>query len=194
MQRTGRYPSDLARRIRQLVPAREAAERYGFTPNRAGYICCPFHGERTPSLKLYPDGGWHCFGCGKGGSSIDFVMALFDIDFRQAVVRLNMDFSIDLTNGRPLPLVRSAILEERRREQKCRADLEAEVDRLTKEHYRLHQNRQLYAPDAPSTDFHPLFVEAVKKLPEVQYQLDELNNELRKMEYERKSVGAGPAA
>lgn len=186
--------SDLAQRVRELVPAGEAAERYGFTPNRAGYICCPFHSERTPSLKLYPDGGWHCFGCGKGGSSIDFVMALFDLDFRQAVVRLDMDFSLNLTNERQLPPVRPAILEERRREQKRRAELETEVDRLTKEHYRLHRNRQLYIPDGPSIDFHPLFAEALKKLPEVQYQLDELNDKLREMEHGRKSVRAGPAA
>lgn len=196
MQRTGRCPSDLAQRVRKLVPAGEAAERYGFTPNRAGYICCPFHSERTPSLKLYPDGGWHCFGCGKGGSSIDFVMALFDLDFRQAVVRLDMDFSLNLTNERRLPPVRSAILEERRREQKRRAELETEVDRLTKEHYRLHRNRQLYAPDGLSveTDFHPLFAEALQKLPEVQYRLDELNNELREMDHGRQAARAGPAA
>lgn len=186
--------SDLARRVRELIPAGEAAERYGFTPNRAGYICCPFHRERTPSLKLYPDGGWHCFGCGKGGSSIDFVMALFDLNFRQAVVRLDMDFSLNLTNERQLPPARSSVLEERRREQKRLAALEAETDRLTKEHYRLHRNRQLYIPDGPSIDFHPLFVEALKKLPEVQYQLDELNNKLREMEYERKSARSGPAA
>lgn len=188
--------SDLARRVRELVPAGEAAERYGFTPNRSGYICCPFHRERTPSLKLYPDGGWHCFGCGKGGSSIDFVMALFDLNFRQAVVRLDMDFSLNLTNERQLPPVRSSVLEERRREQKRLAELEAETDRLAKEHYRMHRNVQLYAPDGLSveTDFHPLFAEALQKLPEVQYRLDELENEIRRMEHGQKTGRAGPAA
>lgn len=196
MQRMERFQSDLAQRIRELVPARDAAERYGFTPNRAGYICCPFHSERTPSLKLYPDGGWHCFGCGRGGSSIDFVMCLFSLDFRQAAVRLDMDFSLNLTNERQLPPVRSAILEERRRERKRRAELEAEAETLTKEHYRLHRNRQLYEPDGLSVepDFHPLFAEAVKRLPDVQYRLEELENELRRLEHGRKTTRAGPAA
>lgn len=30
-------------------------------------ICCPFHGEKTPSLSIRQD-GWHCFGCGLNGS------------------------------------------------------------------------------------------------------------------------------
>ena len=38
---------------------------------------CPFHSERTGSFVLYPDGGYHCYGCGKHGkNSIDFCMAL----------------------------------------------------------------------------------------------------------------------
>lgn len=177
------------------MSARDAAEHYGFTPNRAGYICCPFHSEHTPSLKLFPDGGWKCFGCGKAGSSIDFVMALFDLDFRQAVARLSMDFSINLPDRYTTQPARSAILEARKREQRRRAELDAEAGRLTKEHYRLHQNRQLYAPDGPDTetDFHPLFAEALQKLPEVQYRLEELENELRRMEHGRKEVGAEPA-
>lgn len=192
MQKTVRYPSDIAQRVRELVPARDAAERYGFTPNRAGYICCPFHNERTPSLKLFPDGGWKCFGCGKGGSAIDFMMELFDLDFRQAVVRLDMDFSLNLTGEKPAP----AALEERRRERQRRAELAAEEEVLNKEFYRLHQNRQLYAPDGLSIepDFHPLFAEALKKLPDVQYRLEELENELRRMEHGWKAAGAGPAA
>lgn len=185
MKQKERYPSDIAQRIRELVPARDAAEHYGFTPNRAGYICCPFHNERTPSLKLYPDGGWHCFGCGKGGSSIDFVMGLYGLDFRQAMVWLDIDFSLNLTNECPAPSARSAILEDRQRRRRRRAELEAEMDRLAKEYFRLYKNQQIYAPDRVNVDtvFHPLFAEALQKLPEVQYRLDELENELKRMEH-----------
>lgn len=38
---------------------------------------------------------------GKGGSVIDFVMDLFDLSFRQAVLRLNLDFRLGLTDSRP---------------------------------------------------------------------------------------------
>ena len=55
--------------VKAAVPVRDAAELYGYHPNRAGFICCPLHGEKTPSMKLYPgEGGFHCFGCGAGAA------------------------------------------------------------------------------------------------------------------------------
>ena len=176
--------SDIAQRVRDLVPAHAAAECYGFTPNRSWYICCPFHNEHTASLKFFPDGGWHCFGCGRGGSSIDFVMELFDLDFRQAVVRLDTDFFLHLTGNNAAPSDRSAVLENRRKTLKRKAKLEQEEKNLNKEFYRLHKNRQFYAPHGLEieTDFHPLFVEALLKLPEIQYRLDEIEFELRRIE------------
>ena len=36
---------------------------------------CPFHDDRTPSFTVYPNTQtFHCFGCGKGGTVIDYVM------------------------------------------------------------------------------------------------------------------------
>ena len=38
--------------------------------NRRGYVQCPLHGdgrEWQPSLKVYPGGGWKCYGCDQGG-------------------------------------------------------------------------------------------------------------------------------
>lgn len=95
--------SDTAAQIKSALTMQAVAERYGFTPNRAGFIPCPFHeGDNTASLKLYPDGrGWCCFGCGKGGDVIKFVQYLFNINFAQAVVRLNYDFGLGLNFGKP---------------------------------------------------------------------------------------------
>ena len=79
------------------------AQFYGFSPNRAGFICCPFHGEKTPSMKLYNgSGGFHCFGCGVGGSVIDFTARLFNLDAMGAVRRLDADFNLHLPLDRPL--------------------------------------------------------------------------------------------
>lgn len=44
--------------------------------NRKVKIKCPFHNERTASCTLFPTGGYHCFGCGANGNSVDFVMKL----------------------------------------------------------------------------------------------------------------------
>lgn len=47
--------------VKQSVTTRQAAEFYGFRVNRAGMIACPFHNDRTPSMKV--DKRFHCFGC-----------------------------------------------------------------------------------------------------------------------------------
>lgn len=45
--------------------------------NRRFHIRCPFHHEKSPSLAIYPDNSYYCFGCGKhGNNAIDFVMDL----------------------------------------------------------------------------------------------------------------------
>ena len=60
--------------IRDQVTMEQILDLYGYK-TRHGFMCCPFHGEKAPSLKVYKNtGGWHCFGCGRGGSVIDFVM------------------------------------------------------------------------------------------------------------------------
>ena len=40
-------------------------------------IRCPFHQDKTASLSIYPNNGFHCFGCGAHGkNAIDFVAKL----------------------------------------------------------------------------------------------------------------------
>ena len=50
---------------------------------------CPFHSEKTPSFSVSADKQiYKCFGCGKGGGAINFVMELDNLPFRDAVVLL----------------------------------------------------------------------------------------------------------
>lgn len=54
--------------------------------NNNGFTCCPFHNEKTPSLKLYKGQNHaYCFGCSKSIDSIAIVMHLKGIDFISAV-------------------------------------------------------------------------------------------------------------
>ena len=52
--------------------------------NRFGL--CPFHSEKTPSFSVSPDKQiYHCFGCGKGGGVINFIMEIESLSFPEAV-------------------------------------------------------------------------------------------------------------
>lgn len=69
-------------------PIDQAAMNHGLQV-RFDKIACPFHEDKTASLKLYKDNNsYYCFGCNKGGDVIDFVMSLQKISFIQAVKQL----------------------------------------------------------------------------------------------------------
>ena len=70
--------------VTDIYSMRDIVARYGFQPNRSGFICCPFHqGDRTPSLKVY-EKDYYCHACGAHGDIFDFVMRMDDISFREA--------------------------------------------------------------------------------------------------------------
>ena len=170
---------DLASQIKERLTAQEVVEFYGFHPDRSGFIKCPFHqGDRHASLKVYSGNktGWHCFGCGAGGSVIDFVMKLFDIDFRQACVRINTGFSLGLTGERPSHAERSALLEARRRAAEKQEALEREIREKAEEHRYWWEVTKYFCPDQKDAEagyIHPLYAEALKRLPYLEYWLDE---------------------
>lgn len=164
--------SNAASNIRHMLTMQEVAERYGFTPNRNGYIQCPFHrGDHHASLKLYPDsGGFHCFGCGAGGSVIDFVMRLFGITFRQAVVRLNADFGLNLTEQLPAPPSREqlAMAQKRAREEKIKKAVSAAYPIVAAAYRECYEIAKYFSP-VIGTDgkiiIRPEYADAVKKMP-----------------------------
>ena len=85
---------DLFTQIKMAVSVKEAAEYYGLEVNRGNMVCCPFHADRTPSMKLNED-YFYCFGCGAHGDVIDLVVKLFNLSSYDAAKKLAYDFGID---------------------------------------------------------------------------------------------------
>ena len=79
------YRSDLF--LRAKLPMDEVLARYGIKPNRSGFICCPFHAEKTASCRIY-DRSFYCFGCGSGGDAVTFVSRYENIPPKEAAVKL----------------------------------------------------------------------------------------------------------
>ena len=103
--------------IRDSVTMDQILSLYGYR-TRHGFMCCPFHGEKAPSLKVYPEtGGWHCFGCGRGGSVIDFVMEHENCGFRTAVGAIDKALHLGLTDPHEDP-------EEARQKQRIQLALD----------------------------------------------------------------------
>ncbi|RED65732.1 DNA primase [Cohnella lupini] len=59
---------------------------------------CPFHSEKTPSFTVTPEKQiFHCYGCGKGGNVIKFIMEMEGESFPEAVKALAEDAGIPVT-------------------------------------------------------------------------------------------------
>lgn len=61
--------SRLFQNVKAAVTARQAAEMYGLKVGRNSLACCPFHHDKTPSMKV--DDRYYCFGCGVTGDAVD---------------------------------------------------------------------------------------------------------------------------
>lgn len=62
--------------------------------------CCPFHNEKTPSFHVVPERQiYKCFGCGKGGGVISFIMEMESLPFPDAVRLLAQRCGMEVPEG-----------------------------------------------------------------------------------------------
>ena len=177
---------DHADAVKRSVSAVSAAEMLGLKANRAGFCQCPIHGEKTGSLKLYPGNrGWHCFGCHRGGSVIDLVMAVDGVDFHGAIREINEHFRLGLPIDGPATEEQKAEA-KRRAEEREREQREREARRKAKDEAylryldvgdeiaSLEEVRDAYAPKDIQDEWHPKFVEALRRIPELKEEAEDL--------------------
>lgn len=172
--------NSIAEYVRQNVPMRDICTKYGFWVNRAGFISCPFHREKTASLKIYKGArGWHCFGCGLGGSNIDFVELLFNKDFKEAIKIIISDFNLPVAARESS--YRDKIKAQRRfdelaaktaERQKRQLAAEREYDRLLNKWI---CNDIIICGLKPAThdeELADVYVKAIHEQPIIEYKLD----------------------
>ncbi|MCK6438732.1 MAG: DNA primase [Planctomycetes bacterium] len=94
-----RISQDSIRRVREANDIVDVVGRY-VNLRRAGATfkaLCPFHKENTPSFTVSPQRQtFKCFGCGVGGSVVDFTMQMEKLDFVETIERLAERASIPL--------------------------------------------------------------------------------------------------
>ena len=77
------------RQVHDRADIVDVVTRLGVSLKRQGAsykACCPFHNERTPSFVVFPSRNtYHCFGCGKHGDAIGFVMELENRTYPEAI-------------------------------------------------------------------------------------------------------------
>lgn len=108
-------------RVKEAVDISEVAQHFGLVPDRRGWCCCPFHGEKTPSFHLYQQ-RYHCFGCDAHGDVMDLVAALLDVPLLEAAKEINEVFHLGIDLGTPADPVAVAMADaERERKRQFQA-------------------------------------------------------------------------
>ena len=65
---------------------------------------CPFHDEKTPSFTVSPTKGiYKCFGCGKGGHAVNFVMEIDQLSYPEALKYLAKKYNIEVQEEEQTP-------------------------------------------------------------------------------------------
>ena len=157
--------------VKQSVTTRQAAKLYGIRVNRAGKANCPFHNDRTPSMKV--DKRFHCFGCGADGDVIDFTAQLYGLDAKSAAEKLAVDFQIPYAHHKRKESVKKPV--RKKSEEQMYRELETWCFKVLSDYFHLLRYwERAYAPKSEDETWHPMFVEALQKKDHIEYLLDVL--------------------
>lgn len=150
--------------VKTTVAPRMAAEHFGLSVSRNGMVCCPFHDDRHPSMKLYED-HYHCFGCQANGDVIAFTSNLFAITPLEAAQKLAADFGI--REDRPSVLAKLKMYT-------TQAENEKLCFRVLSEYLHILQDwKKRYAPQTPEEEPDDRFVEnTIPSIPSIPCGID----------------------
>lgn len=161
---------DLFTQIKMGVSVKEAAECYGLEVNRGNMVCCPFHNDRTPSMKLNED-YFYCFGCGAHGDVIDLVARLFNLSSYDAAKKLAYDFGIDPDK----PPVAAALRKPKYPLAKAFQKEELHCQLILCDYLHLLEHWKVqYVPKTPEDTLDDRFVEACQMHCPIEYMADVL--------------------
>ena len=171
--------------VRTNVKAVDVVLMAGFQPNRSKMICCPFHNDKHPSMKV--DRRYFCFGCGVKGDAVDFVANYYGLSLKEAAEKIISDFGLTYNNTGYAEGVRKPIAAKRSEYQiwaEKKRELFAYLSRLQEQ---LREMKMRYAPkDREDSEWSPLFVMAAKELTYVEYLYDYCMFEATEEELKRK--------
>jgi len=152
--------------VKERVDFKDVVQYYGFEVNRGGFLSCPFHSDKTPSLKVY-DEHFYCFGCGEHGDAIAFVGKIFNLSPLDAARKLASDFGIAVDSfseykRREKPVIKVKI-------DTYAIDEQRAYNILQNYHAFLKQCRVDYAPQHHDEALHPLFAKSLMELDKFEH-------------------------
>ena len=95
----GLIPDSVIEEILTRADIESVVGRYVLLNRKGGNMwgLCPFHSEKTPSFSINPSKGiYKCFGCGKGGNAINFVMEMEHLNYPESIRFLGGLYGVEI--------------------------------------------------------------------------------------------------
>lgn len=160
--------------IKRIVTCPDLLARHGIPLNAKGFCCCPIHGEKTASCRIWTN-RFHCFGCGAHGDVIDLAAALYDTDFKHAADALCAEYGLRCTDTASYETARQKAAERARERER----IELEQNELNERFFSLQSRFDWlqfcidnFAPESPEEPQNPFFVYALCNIDRVRNDLD----------------------
>lgn len=159
--------------VKENVTARQVAEFYGLKVNRNGMACCPFHNDKSPSLKI--DRRFYCFGCGEKGDAVDCVSKLFGLNALDSAKKICSDFGLTDIYAQEHERASPKPMKPKKTDEQIFRETEQHTYRVLSDYYhQLQEWKTEYRPNSMDENLHPYFVEALHEIDQTAYQLDTL--------------------
>ena len=161
--------------ITGTVTMRDVLSRY-HNLGKKNRCSCPIHNGKDNNF-AYTDKVFHCWTCGAKGNVISFVMQMFNLNFRQALMKINIDFGLNLSlqasrQSAETQQRADEIRKVRQAEYEKKMQKEREYDKLISEYVWCDMIIRELQPKKPADEIYDVYVRAMHKLPIIQYKLD----------------------
>ena len=95
----GLIPDNVIDEVLTRADIESVVGRYVLLKRSGGNLwgLCPFHSEKTASFSVNPAKGiYKCFGCGKGGNAISFIMEIEHLNYPEAIRHLGGLYGVEI--------------------------------------------------------------------------------------------------
>ncbi len=157
--------------VKTSLTTKQVAPHYGVPVGRNQMALCPFHDDHHPSMKV--DKRFHCFACQADGDVIDFVARRYQLSPKESAEKLASDFGISYDrryHPKPSKPIKPVLTKEQRYQQAENRCFRA----YAQYHHLLMGWQNAHAPTSNDEPWHPLFVESLQRMQEVETLLDTL--------------------
>jgi hypothetical protein len=161
--------------IKDRLTMREVLEHYGYTAKRR--MPCPLHTGKDNNFEV-KEHSFMCYSQCGGGDVITFVQKLFGLSFPDTLKKIDIDFGLNLYGEHSFEDLRKShyrqkqIQAERERKEREKQQADAQYWAVFDEWKRLDDNKRKFAPKTPDEEWNPLYIEALRKLPYIEYLLE----------------------